>query len=173
MEEMNEEVKISMEKSNDYEGTYDYQEPKYAENEGKKHRSSSESSSSSMEKDHHEAKVYEPKIDYPTHEDSSDSEEEGKNEEPEPSYSRRRTVEEKREALSGYGIDIKVTDPQIKSGILRKHVMYTVSGTDSVGGFHVQRRYKEFLALRKVLIIEWPGCCILQLPPKQAIVLNI
>ncbi|OMJ71439.1 hypothetical protein SteCoe_30347 [Stentor coeruleus] len=169
MEEINEEEKYNMEKSNDYEETYDHIQPNYIETGGKKHRSNSESSSSSLEKEHNEGKFYEPKIDYPTHEDSSDSEEEGKNDEPEPNYTRKRTVEEKRVALSGYGIDIKVTDPQIKSGIIRKHVMYTVSGTDSVGGFHVQRRYKEFLALRKVLIIEWPGCCILQLPPKQAI----
>ncbi|OMJ86721.1 hypothetical protein SteCoe_11731 [Stentor coeruleus] len=165
MEEMNEEDKHNMKDSNDYEGIYNYQEPKHVE--GKKHRSNSESSSSSMEKEHDENKVYEPKIDYPSYENIPNSEKESKNYEPEMSYIGKKTVEEKRESLSDYGIDIKVIDPKIKSGILSKNVLYTVTGTDTIGGFHVLRHYKEFLALRKILIVEWPGCCILQLPSKQ------
>lgn len=84
--------------------------------------------------------------------------------------SRRRTIQDKLSSLSQYGIEISVSNPQIKHSSFSKHVLYTVSGSDSLGGFQVLRRYKEFLALRKILMIEWPGCCILSLPPKQAIV---
>jgi hypothetical protein len=79
-------------------------------------------------------------------------------------------MQDKLSSLSQYGIEITVNNPQIRHTTFRQHVLYTVSGTDSLGGFQVQRRYKEFLALRKVLLIEWPGCCIISLPPKQALV---
>ena len=103
--------------------------------------------------------------------DSSDSSSSDKEQEFKPEvYERRKTTQEKISSLSNYGIDISVSNPQLKSTTFRKHVLYTISGTDSIGGFHVQRRYKEFLALKKILTAEWPGCCIIQLPPKQAIV---
>lgn len=101
--------------------------------------------------------------------DSSSSEGEEKSI-PTPSESHRRSIQEKLSSLSQYGIEISVSNPQIKHSSFRKHVLYTVSGNDSLGGFQVLRRYKEFLALRKILMIEWPGCCILSLPPKQVIV---
>ena len=43
---------------------------------------------------------------------------------------------------------------------------YTVSGVDSEGKFEVQRRYKEFDALYRVLIQRWPGCYIPAIPEK-------
>ena len=89
---------------------------------------------------------------------------------PNTSLLKRLTVQEKISSLSEFGIEISVSNPIVKSTTFRKHILYTVSGSDSIGGFHVLRRYKEFLSLRKVLVIEWPGCSILQLPPKQAMV---
>ena len=111
----------------------------------------------------------EPKL-FKDYSDSSSSGKEDHEEEP-PTLYRRTTIQQKISSLSEYGIEINVEDPQVKSSTFSKHVIYTVSGTDSIGGFQVQRRYKEFLALRKVLVVEWPGCCIIQLPPKQAIVI--
>jgi PX domain len=103
--------------------------------------------------------------------DSSDSESlEEELEKPNLGLSRKLTITERLSTLTEYGIEISITDPIIVSSALRKHVLYKVSGTDSVGGFQVQRRYKEFMSLRKVLLSEWPGCCILQIPPKQVIV---
>ena len=97
---------------------------------------------------------------------SSDKEQE-KQYEP---YRRRKTIEEKLLSLSEYGIDISVSNPQIKSSTFGKHIVYTISGKDSIGDFYVQRRYKEFLALKKLYFSEWPGCCISYLPPKESTV---
>lgn len=107
-------------------------------------------------------------ISYPKASDSSSSSDNEENFEP--VYKRSQTIEQKISSLNEYGIEIQVNNPQIKSTTFRKHVLYTVAGNDSIGGFQVQRRYKEFLALRKILVVEWPGCCIIQLPPKQAMV---
>jgi hypothetical protein len=85
---------------------------------------------------------------------------------------RRRTIMEKLKSLSDFGIEISVTDPQVRSAGITKHVFYTVVGSDSIGGFQVQRRIKEFRAFRAVLVKEWPGCVVLQLPGKQVIVRN-
>lgn len=136
-------------------------------------KSSSSSSSASSIKE--PIPIHEPEDDTDLHIDSSNSDSSSDPEPPSPdvvlaSPTQRKSVLEKISSLSQFGIEISVTNPQIKGTIFKKHIMYTVSGIDSLGGFQVQRRYKEFLALRKVLITEWPGCCILSLPPKAVIV---
>ena len=67
--------------------------------------------------------------------------------------------------------EITIFDPQLKSNTFTKHVLYSISGIDSIGSFSNFRRFKEFIALRKVLTNQWPGCCVPTLPPKRAIVL--
>ncbi|CAG9315430.1 unnamed protein product [Blepharisma stoltei] len=61
-----------------------------------------------------------------------------------------------------------VCNPIIKEGTFKKYVIYTIKGSDSTGIFEVARRYKEFRALRQLLVRNWPGCYIPQLPGKQA-----
>jgi len=46
-------------------------------------------------------------------------------------------------------------------------IKYTVTGVDSEGKFEVQRRYKEFDALRLALLDRWPGCYVPAIPEKQ------
>ena len=70
-----------------------------------------------------------------------------------------------------YGI--KVTDPVVNDKKLTKHVLYKVRGCDSAGAFEVMRRYKDFVALRKILVQRWPGCVVPSIPPKQLIVATI
>ena len=65
---------------------------------------------------------------------------------------------------------ISVTNPLIKDNIFSKHVLYGISGQNSKGIFQVQRRYKEFSALRNALVHQWPGCYIPMIPPKKMIV---
>ena len=65
---------------------------------------------------------------------------------------------------------ISVTDFARKDGII-KHVQYTIKGTDSLGEINIMRRYKDFTYLRKILVSNWPGCFVPQIPQKQTIVL--
>ena len=48
-------------------------------------------------------------------------------------------------------------------------VKYNVTGIDSEGKFEVQRRYKEFDALRLTLLDRWPGCYVPSIPEKQIV----
>lgn len=153
----------------------DEEEPRAQDLEENK---SLDSSSSSSNHEPTPIPVHSPLKDTPTEEDSSKSDSSSDPEQPShdfslPSPSHRKSIQEKISSISDFGIEISVTNPQVKGTIFKKHIVYTVSGNDSLGGFQVQRRYKEFLALRKVLIIEWPGCCILSLPPKAVMVKTI
>jgi PX domain len=65
---------------------------------------------------------------------------------------------------------IGISNPQIRSNLFGKHILYCISGKDSIGGFNVYRRYKEFRSLYLVLLKEWPGCCIPKIAPKKALV---
>ena len=65
---------------------------------------------------------------------------------------------------------ITVAEPKVRSSMFSKHVLYWIVGIDSVGKFETQRRYKEFFALRKAIVAQWPGCSVPQVPPKQSIV---
>ena len=56
------------------------------------------------------------------------------------------------------------TSGMIKVGSVIK---YTVIGVDSEGKFEVQRRYKEFDALRLALQERWPGCYVPAIPEKS------
>jgi hypothetical protein len=67
---------------------------------------------------------------------------------------------------------IIVSEPRMHSTLFSKHICYLLTGKDSLGKFESQRRYKEFFALRKSLISQWPGCSIPLLPPKQTIVIS-
>ena len=67
---------------------------------------------------------------------------------------------------------ITIFDPQVRVNTFSKHILYSIQGEDSSGTFRTFRRYKEFLQLRKCLTNQWPGCNILELPPKKAIVLQ-
>ena len=58
-----------------------------------------------------------------------------------------------------------VTNPIKISG----HIKYTISGEDSDGMFEETRRYKEFFALRNVLLSRWPGIYIPAIPEKQLV----
>lgn len=68
------------------------------------------------------------------------------------------------------GVSISVIDTEIRADKLSKHVRYSISGKDASGPFACLRRYKEFAALRQVLVILWPGFYIPQLPQKQIMV---
>lgn len=68
---------------------------------------------------------------------------------------------------------ISITDPLIKDKKFSKHVLYNITGTDNKGSFQIQRRYKEFNALRISLLHQWPGCYVPMIPPKKMIVKNI
>jgi hypothetical protein len=59
-----------------------------------------------------------------------------------------------------------VSNP-IKSG---GHIKYTVSGVDSEGPFEETRRFREFYALRNVLVQRWPGIYIPAIPEKKLVV---
>lgn len=66
-----------------------------------------------------------------------------------------------------------VKDPVVLSDTaglkIGKVVKFTISGNDSEGVFSVQRRYKEFLALKEALNQNWPGCYVPAIPEKQFI----
>ena len=64
-------------------------------------------------------------------------------------------------------VEIALINPQIKKGV-KNHVIYTVKGKDDISEYEVIRRYKDFFALRAVLITRWPGCFVPAIPPKQA-----
>jgi sorting nexin-1/2 len=67
-------------------------------------------------------------------------------------------------------IMIEVVEPKvISSGMSGKHVMYIIRGKDDLSPFTCDRRYKEFIVLRKRLIDQWPGCYIPAIPPKQTL----
>lgn len=59
-----------------------------------------------------------------------------------------------------------VSNP-VKSG---GHIKYTVSGVDSDGPFEETRRFREFYALRNVLVQRWPGIYIPAIPEKKLVV---
>ena len=67
------------------------------------------------------------------------------------------------------GIEIQVAK-LTKSKTFTKTVSFTITGSDSVGSFLTERTYKEFKSLRKILLIQWPGFCIPQIPPSKIIV---
>jgi len=65
-------------------------------------------------------------------------------------------------------IDIDVCDPTVKEGgLMGKHVLYNVKGSDSEGPFQNYRRYNDFHLLRNALLERWPGCYIPPIPPKK------
>jgi hypothetical protein len=59
-----------------------------------------------------------------------------------------------------------VSNPVKVSG----HIKYSVTGEDSDGTFEETRRYKEFFALRNILVARWPGIYIPAIPEKQLVV---
>jgi hypothetical protein len=59
-----------------------------------------------------------------------------------------------------------VTNPIKISG----HIKYTITGEDGEGAFEEVRRYKEFFALRTVLVQRWPGIYIPSIPEKSIVV---
>ena len=67
------------------------------------------------------------------------------------------------------GIEIKVHNPQEKKGgaFSKNYFTYEISGKDKNGSISVQRRYKEFDALRERLKLNWPGIFIPALPEKK------
>mmetsp|Transcript_23403 Transcript_23403/g.17821 ORF Transcript_23403/g.17821 Transcript_23403/m.17821 type:complete len:180 (+) Transcript_23403:587-1126(+) len=56
-----------------------------------------------------------------------------------------------------------VTNPVKMSG----HVKYLVNGEDDEGDFEQSRRFREFYALRQVLIMRWPGIYVPSIPEKH------
>ena len=67
------------------------------------------------------------------------------------------------------GIEIKVHNPQEKKGgaFSKNYYTYEISGKEKKGSISVQRRYKEFDALRERLKLNWPGIFIPALPEKK------
>lgn len=63
-------------------------------------------------------------------------------------------------------------DPRIKKFTVSNpvkvsgHIKYTVTGEDADGQFEESRRYREFFALRNVLLSRWPGIYIPAIPEK-------
>lgn len=66
---------------------------------------------------------------------------------------------------------ITVSSPEVSSD--KSHINYKIHGKDSDGEFEVSRRYRDFLAVRTLLVQYWPGCYIPQIPPKQMVVNGI
>ena len=64
-------------------------------------------------------------------------------------------------------VTIALINPQIKKA-MKTHVVYTVKGQDDISEYEAIRRYKDFFALRNILITRWPGCFVPAIPPKQA-----
>lgn len=62
-----------------------------------------------------------------------------------------------------------VSNP-VKSG---GHIVYTVNGVDGEGPFEETRRFREFYALRNVLVQRWPGIYIPAIPEKKIVVIQI
>jgi len=52
---------------------------------------------------------------------------------------------------------------------IQGHIKYTVTGEDASGAFEEVRRYKEFFALRNVLLQRWPGVYIPAIPEKKMV----
>ena len=63
---------------------------------------------------------------------------------------------------------ITVTSPEISD--TGTHIVYKIHGKDPEGEFETARRYKDFAELRKILVENWPGCYIPQIPGKKMIV---
>jgi hypothetical protein len=69
-------------------------------------------------------------------------------------------------------------DPKIKQFTVSNpikmggHIVYTIKGVDRDGPFEECRRFKEFFALREVLITRWPGVYIPPIPEKKVVVSN-
>ena len=78
--------------------------------------------------------------------------------------------EENEYGSNGFSIGISIIDTEIRSDKFRKHVLYSISGEDTIGCFACLRRYKEFATLRSILTTQWPGFYVPQIPPKQMIV---
>lgn len=70
---------------------------------------------------------------------------------------------------SDTGVQIFVSDPITKENFT-KFTCYTVNGTDREGNFNSQRRFSDFVCLRKAFLKQWPGLYIPPIPPKKAIV---
>ncbi|CAK88512.1 unnamed protein product (macronuclear) [Paramecium tetraurelia] len=51
--------------------------------------------------------------------------------------------------------------------LFSKQTYYTIKGSDKEGNFEVHRRFKDFVALRNLLAIQWPGCYVPSLPGKK------
>ena len=66
---------------------------------------------------------------------------------------------------------ISIPSTSIKDTKFKKHVTYCIVGRDANSDFQIQRRYKEFNALRSSLTAAWPGCYIPMIPPKKMIVI--
>jgi sorting nexin-1/2 len=66
---------------------------------------------------------------------------------------------------------ITVSSPELTKN--KSHVEYKIHGRDTDGDFEVMRRYRDFLAIRTILVQNWPGCYVPQIPPKQMIVRKI
>lgn len=65
--------------------------------------------------------------------------------------------------------EIDVRNPQLKSGTISKHHVYTLRGVDRFGEFEVLRRYKEFDLFREILCNRFPGIYIPPLPKKKIV----
>jgi hypothetical protein len=63
---------------------------------------------------------------------------------------------------------ITVSSPGLSSD--KSHIDYKIHGRDVDGDFEVMRRYRDFLAIRTILVQNWPGCYVPQIPPKQMVV---
>jgi sorting nexin-1/2 len=52
---------------------------------------------------------------------------------------------------------------------LNKYITYLIKGVDKNGDFEVNRRYSDFIILRKFLVDRWPACFIPPCPSKKAV----
>lgn len=65
--------------------------------------------------------------------------------------------------------EIDVCNPQLKSGAVSKHHVYTLRGRDRFGDFEVLRRYSEFDLFREILVQRFPGIYVPPLPKKKIV----
>mmetsp|Transcript_23538 Transcript_23538/g.23197 ORF Transcript_23538/g.23197 Transcript_23538/m.23197 type:complete len:343 (+) Transcript_23538:334-1362(+) len=74
--------------------------------------------------------------------------------------------------------DGEILDPELEHPRTKKfavtnpvkvssHIKYLVTGEDDEGDFEQSRRFREFFALRQILVLRWPGIYIPSIPEKH------
>ena len=71
-------------------------------------------------------------------------------------------------SLLKFSLKVNVRDYTISEDNLFNYVKYNIDGFYGDKEFQVTRRYKEFISFRQLLVENWPGVFIPQIPPKKS-----